>query len=187
MLNNVDLFKCIAALATSTQQYPVAEMGDHLATIDMGQKLGAVPLLVGRSWVPCNIMWRGPKPTFVPSGILIHPAVWPQQLCAKNWGAGLCPLFGEESWVPIWHNVAWAEAYLHIKWHLDPCSCVATIEMSRKLGAQPPFWGAKFGSLSNTMLLGSRPTYLHTKWHLDPCSRLGTIDMGCKLGDLSPF
>jgi len=33
------------------------------------------------------------------SGILIHPAVWPQQLWAKNWG--LCPLFGEGSWVPI--------------------------------------------------------------------------------------
>jgi len=28
----------------------IAEMGDRLATIDMGRKLGAVPLLMG-SWV----------------------------------------------------------------------------------------------------------------------------------------
>jgi len=25
-----------------------------------------------------NTMWYGPRPTFVPSDILIHPAVWPQ-------------------------------------------------------------------------------------------------------------
>jgi len=30
----------------------------------------------------------------------------------------LHPLFGEGSWVPI-EQVLWAEAYLHIKWHLD--------------------------------------------------------------------
>jgi len=51
-------------------------MGDRLATIDMGRKLGAVPLL------------------------------------------GL----GVGGWIPIKHNVAWAEAYLRTKWHLDPSS-----------------------------------------------------------------
>jgi len=32
----------------------VAEMGDRLATIDMGRKLGAVPLIFweGRCWIP---------------------------------------------------------------------------------------------------------------------------------------
>jgi len=25
-----------------------------------------------------NTMWPGPRPTSVPSGILIHPTVWPQ-------------------------------------------------------------------------------------------------------------
>ena len=38
------------------------------------------------------IMWTGPRPTFVPSGILIHPAVLPQQTWAENWG--LCPFKG---------------------------------------------------------------------------------------------
>jgi len=32
-------------------------------------------------------MLPGPRPTIVPSGILIHPAVWPQQTWTENWGA----------------------------------------------------------------------------------------------------
>jgi len=27
---------------------------------------------------PSNRIWPGPRPTFVPSGILFHPTVWPQ-------------------------------------------------------------------------------------------------------------
>jgi len=27
---------------------------------------------------PSNTMWPGPRPTSVPSDILIHPTVWPQ-------------------------------------------------------------------------------------------------------------
>jgi len=56
----------------------VAEMGDRLATIDKGRKVGAaVPLSVGR-WATSNTMLPGPRPTSIPSGILIHPTVWPQ-------------------------------------------------------------------------------------------------------------
>jgi len=32
-------------------------------------------------------MWPKPRPTSVPSGILIHTAIWPQQTWTKNWGA----------------------------------------------------------------------------------------------------
>jgi len=46
-----------------------AEMDDRLVTIDMGRKLGAVPLLGGGAGSPCNTMRPGPNPTFVPSGI----------------------------------------------------------------------------------------------------------------------
>jgi len=53
-------------------------MGDRLATTDMGRKLGAVPLWGRRAGFPSNTMWPGPRPTSVPSGILIHAAVWPQ-------------------------------------------------------------------------------------------------------------
>jgi len=38
------------------------------------------------------------------------------------------------------YNVAWAEAYLRTKWHLDPSSRLATTDMGRKLGAVL-FWG----------------------------------------------
>jgi len=55
----------------------VADMGDRLATIDIGRKFGAVPLLEGAG-PSSNTMSSGLRPTSVPSGILIHPAVWPQ-------------------------------------------------------------------------------------------------------------
>jgi len=66
----------------------------------MDRKLGAVPLWEGGAGSPCNTMRLGPMPTFVPSGILINSAVWPQQTWAKNWGA--VPLFwGERELLPI--------------------------------------------------------------------------------------
>jgi len=50
----------------------------HLATSDMGRKLKeSVPPLWG-SWSPSNTMWPGPSLTSIPSGILVHPTVWPQ-------------------------------------------------------------------------------------------------------------
>jgi len=41
----------------------VAEMGDRLATTDMGQKVGAVPLFTGEAGSPSNTMSPGPRPT----------------------------------------------------------------------------------------------------------------------------
>ena len=70
----------------------VAEMGDHLATIDIGRKEGGCCAPFRGSWASSNTMWLGPRSTCVPNGILIHPAVWPQQTWAVNWG--LCPLRG---------------------------------------------------------------------------------------------
>ena len=34
---------------------------------------------------------------------------------------------------PIDHKVAWAEAYLHTKWHLSPSSRLVTTDIGRKL------------------------------------------------------
>jgi len=106
----------------------------QLATKDMGRKLGsAVPLWGAGS--TSNTMWPGTRPASIPSGILIHLAVWPQQTWAKNWGL-MCPFYGGGTWVPIKHNVVWAEAYLRIKWHLNPSSHLATIH-GPKIGASP--------------------------------------------------
>ena len=45
-----------------------------------------------------NTMWPGLRPTSIPSGILIHPAVWHNRHGPKIGGRGCTPLRG--SWVP---------------------------------------------------------------------------------------
>jgi len=42
-------------------------------------------------------------------------------------------LFEGANWVPIKNNVAWAEAYLHAKFHLDPSIRLATIHQRYRL------------------------------------------------------
>jgi len=47
----------------------------------------------------------GPRPTSIPSGILIHPAAWPQHTWAENWGIGAVPLLGRGAGSPS--NTMW--------------------------------------------------------------------------------
>jgi len=70
---------------------------------------------------------------------------------------GSAPLWGG-SWVPIEHNVAWVEAYLPTKWHLDPSNHLASPQQiwAENWGCAPLGRGA--GSLSNTMWPWPRPT-----------------------------
>ena len=116
-------------------------------------------------------MWPGPRPTRKPSFILIHPAVWPQQTWAKNWAVPPFATFWGD-WVPIWHNVTWAEVYLHTKWHLDPCSRLSTIDMGRKLWVLCLlFWEGELGPhLTRCDKGGGLP-----KFPLDPSNHLATI------------
>jgi len=69
--------------------------------------------------------------------------VLPQYIGRKN--EGCAPFFGGGmgSWVPMQHNVACAKAYLRAKWHIDPSSRLATIDIGRKFGAVPLFWGGR--------------------------------------------
>jgi len=94
----------------------------------------------------------------------------------------LCP-FSWGSWVPVYHNVAWAEIYFRTKWHLHPSSRLATIDMAENWG------GASFREAAGPHLTQRRwaEAYLRTKWHLDPSSHLATTDMGRKLGGCAPF
>jgi len=39
---------------------------------------GLCPFGGGRAGSPSNIMWPGPRPTCIPSFILVRPTVWPQ-------------------------------------------------------------------------------------------------------------
>ena len=50
----------------------------------------------------------------MPSGILIHVAIWLQQIWAENWGGGCA-------------NVARVEAYLPAEFHIDPSNRLATV------------------------------------------------------------
>ena len=51
----------------------------------------------------------------------------------RNWGLRpLFPLFGRGAG-SLSNTVAWAEAYLHTKWHLNPSSDLATTDIGRKL------------------------------------------------------
>jgi len=66
---------CIANKSSAVDQ-----MGDRLATIDMSRKLGGVPPFSGggEAGFPSNTMWPEPRPTSMPSFILVHPTIWPQ-------------------------------------------------------------------------------------------------------------
>jgi len=65
--------------STYNKSSEVAEMGDRLATIDMGRKVGVCCVLsVGGAGSSSNTMSPWSRPTSVPSDILIHPTVWPQ-------------------------------------------------------------------------------------------------------------
>jgi len=59
--------------------------------------------------------------------------VWPQdpssRLATTDMGRkfGAVPLWGRESWVSIYNNMARVEVYLRIKFHFDPSNRLATI------------------------------------------------------------
>ena len=66
----------------------------------------------------------------------------------------------DSSWVSVWHNVAWAEAYLPTKWNFDPSSRLATTDMGRKLGLCP-FGEMELDPPSNTMWPGPSFILIH--------------------------
>jgi len=65
-----------------------------------GPKLGGGEhaLFLGIGGSPSNTKSPEPRPTSMPSGILVHLAVWPPRTFAENWGGGCAPL-GRGSWV----------------------------------------------------------------------------------------
>jgi len=76
-------------------------------------------------------------------------------------------------WVPIKCNVAWAEAYLDTKWHLDPCSRLATKDTGRKLGDCATLEEGELGT--HVTESAQRRDLSASKFRLDPFNRLATI------------
>jgi len=74
-------------------------------------------------------------PTFVPSGILIHPAVWQQETWAEN--GELCP-FLVELGPHLTHCRLGRCLYLGTKWQFEQSIRLATTDMGQKLGVVPP-------------------------------------------------
>ena len=67
-------------VTVSNKSSAVAEMGDRDHN-GHGLKRGGnccAPFAERGAGSPSNTIWPGMRPTSVPSGILIHPAVWPQ-------------------------------------------------------------------------------------------------------------
>jgi len=54
----------------------------------MGRKEGAAVPLSRIAANPSSTKWPGPWSTSVPSGVFIHPAVWPQQTRQRLGGVG---------------------------------------------------------------------------------------------------
>jgi len=127
-------YMLISSALSTNKSSAVAEMGDCLAAIDIGQKVGrgCASFCGGGSGVPIqhNVAWAKAyrRTKWYPNAsshlATIH--------IGRKVGATVPLLEGE--WVPIQHNVAWAEAYRCTKWHLDPSSRLATIDMDRKVG-----------------------------------------------------
>jgi len=130
-------------------------MGDRLATVDMGQKLGRavrpVPLM-GEAASPCNTLWPG-------RGLPLYRVVsWSVQPFDHNKHGpkigGLCPLWGRgtaSSCSTVWPGLRPTSI---------PCGILmATVDTGRKLGGSAPF-ARGAGSPSNTVSLGLRPTSL---------------------------
>jgi len=83
--------------------------------------------------------------------------------------------------------VAWAEDYLHTKWHLDPSSRLATIDMGRKLAGLCPLLPRGLGlHHSNTMSFVLRPTFLPSSILLHPAIWPPHI-YGPKIGGCAPL
>jgi len=72
------------------------------------------------------------------------------------------PLLGRGSLAPS-NNVAWAEAYLRTKWHLDTSSSLLTIDTGQKIGEERglcPFWEGELGAhLTQCRLSQGLPPY----------------------------
>ena len=77
----------------------------RLATINRLEIWGcSAPFWGGAAVSPCNTKSPGPRPSSIPSDILIHAAIWSQHIWAENWGR-LCPFRGGRAGSPS--NTTW--------------------------------------------------------------------------------
>ena len=112
----------------------------------MGRKVGLLCPILGAARSPSNIMSPGPRSTSLPSHILIHPAVWPQQTWAKN--GGLC-LFSGGAGSPS--NTVWPcqglPPYQVSSWSIQPFGHNTPTSQTDRTDRQT---GQQYDSISQT-------------------------------------
>jgi len=107
-------------------------MGDRLATIDMGQKVG------GGLLCPFCQVELGLHLTQCGLAEAYLRAKWHLDSSSHLATMDIDQKLGWEAVLPFWgagypsNTVAWAEAYLYAKFHLDPSNCLDTIHRRYK-------------------------------------------------------
>jgi len=76
------IFKRVKLVASTKKCSAVAEMVDRARA--MGQNVGLPCPFPRGAASPSNTMPPGPKPTSVPSGVLVHQTIWPQYANATD-------------------------------------------------------------------------------------------------------
>ena len=93
----------------------------------MGRKYGGLlcPFRRGGAGSLSNKMWPGQRSIFVPSGIFIHPSIWPQRYRPKIGGSA--PFWGGVAGSPS--STLWPgpRPVLHAKFYVDPSNRLATV------------------------------------------------------------
>jgi len=153
----------------------------RFAKIDMGRKVGVLCPFLGAAGSPSNKMSPEPRSTSLPNAILIHAAVWPQQIWVENWGA--MPLWGtgspSDTMSPearstslpsgiLIHPAVWTQQIWAENWGVVPlCGSGGWVPIKHNVARAD--------------------AYLRAKWHLDPSSRLATIHGPKSGGCCAPF
>ena len=101
-----------------------------------------------------NTMLLGPRPTSLPCGILMHPAIWPEQTWAENWGA--VSLWGRGAGPPA--NTMWPGP--RHTFHLDPSKRLATIHQRHRQDRTDGQWSDSIGSTVLQMVAQKSRFYL---------------------------
>jgi len=90
-----------------------------------------------RAGSPSNTKSPGLRPCSIPTGILIHTAIWLQQIWAENW-VGAVPIWGggAGSHLTQCGQVEGLPACQLAKFHLDPSNRLATVHERQRQDRQ---------------------------------------------------
>ena len=144
-----------------------------------GPKIGScAPFFFGEgAGPPYNTMWLGPRPTFIPSGILIHRAICPPKTSAEKW-ALLCPFLGGELGPHLTQCcLGWGlPPYQLASWSVQ--SFGHNAHGSKIRGAVPlgeESWVPTWNNVARA------EAYVHAKFHLDTSNGLAKTHQFSKL------